>query len=236
MKWLDVEKNKRFPVPSCGKSDFRDILIMHQADGTDASVDAFLAKTDIYIGRAGPLRLDHFEDCIPYLHHLVSVASFNTARERNYVCLTKDSYIDSAEKESVEHKIECIETYKSSDVINKSFKKFASGIGLPDGCFDKNKNFDNYMLKKYYDTPFNKYYYITSRATHLRAQLLLYALDNDVDICNHSELAHQLTRFLYYYIHTSKLGDTELLQLTNGLKEGNRNDITKLRDLMEKVL
>lgn len=88
----------RFPVPSCGKFDFRDNLMLY-TDGEDSKVRVFLEKTDVYVGMVGPLRLEKFEDCIPYFHYLISNAGIS--KEHNTFHLSEKSYLDSAEEENL---------------------------------------------------------------------------------------------------------------------------------------
>lgn len=79
--------------PHSGKCDFADHLAIH-TNGEPTDED--FKKMKIYVGEAGPLRIDTFVDAIPYFPYLVS-CSASSEGHHNMTLGTK-SYIDQEEE------------------------------------------------------------------------------------------------------------------------------------------
>lgn len=80
--------------PHSGKCDFAD----HLCIATDGNpTDEYFKHTKIYVGDAGPLRIDTFKDAIPYFPYLVSTAAHSNGD--SVIHLTSESYIDMQEAE-----------------------------------------------------------------------------------------------------------------------------------------
>ena len=112
-----MSENKRI-WPCQGKCDFRDDLCMIQADGSDESVEKFLAKSTIYVGSVGPLLMRNVKEAIPYMFHLISFACFSK-EDKNTIYLSAQPWHDTEEKESLAWRYRDVSKYVKKCRRNK---------------------------------------------------------------------------------------------------------------------
>lgn len=133
MSEIQEKYKNRFPVPSCGKCDFRDTVIMIHCDGTDETVIPFFKKSKIYVRDIGPIKMETYQDFIPYMHFLISSAGFS--KEGATIHLSKESWIDTEERDSLELKFEkVLKYYKKCKKDKETFNY--------EGFIKWNKNWD----------------------------------------------------------------------------------------------
>lgn len=201
MNDLQEKYKNRFPVPSCGKCDFRDTVVMINCDGTDETVIPFFKKSKIYVRDIGPIKIETYQDFIPYMHFIISSACFS--KEGATIHLSKESWIDTEERDSLQFNFErVLKYYKKCKRDKKTFDY--------EGFAEWNKGWDlgddSYIYKsliKRFQENQKKAIELKTEGIHtirhqrMRYEQYTYALKNDCDISHPLlwKLVRQLNEF-----------------------------------------
>ena len=92
-----------------GKCDLYDHFAI-ACDGDDSKLQQEIKRTDFYIStpdwRTHKLKIECEKDLAPYYPYLISVGAFNRGEERQYILLSRRSFVDSEEQERLDWALE----------------------------------------------------------------------------------------------------------------------------------
>lgn len=124
-----------------GKCDFCDHLWIY--GNSEEEIEELLQKTKAYIhgkdGRNHQIKMDCMKDAVKYYPYIIGIGSFS--KERHYIELSSESFIDSEEKEHLQWDIDDVKAYWRRCKRNKT--EFDE-----DACYQKLKWRNDDYLKE----------------------------------------------------------------------------------------